>query len=342
MPFTYVLGYLLAVWLSILLHEFGHCFGARHVGGSATEILLWPLGGLAYCSAPETRRAQLITVGAGPAVTVALTGIFYAAEGTIERTFPFSAGAMFWSAVCHSLFRFNLVGALLNLLPAYPLDGGRIFLWLLEPRLGLHRASFWAARIGKVMAVAIALGGTWYFQSGLSVVLGVWLWMGCEALEREIGTSRPTLRSARIGKVVAVLIGLAGLFYFRDLFMPLLGVVLWMECSKTERAVAAGLGEESWDTGGVHYRDIVADRAEPPRPTRRRRSLWSRFKNWLRRRRPSPPPPPETPPVDESLRRRVDQLLDKVSTSGMASLTPDERDFLMTASKRFRSGDDLP
>src|SRR5947209_19260834 len=58
--------------LSVLLHEFGHCFAARSVDGDATEVLLWPLGGLATCDVPHTPRANLITAIGGPAVNLAL------------------------------------------------------------------------------------------------------------------------------------------------------------------------------------------------------------------------------------------------------------------------------
>src|SRR5215831_18645662 len=55
------------LFFSVLLHEFGHCFGARAVNGDAQEILMWPLGGLARCDVPHTPRANFITTIAGPA-----------------------------------------------------------------------------------------------------------------------------------------------------------------------------------------------------------------------------------------------------------------------------------
>ena len=58
------------LFLTVLLHEFGHCAGARYAEGDAQEILLWPLGGLAYVDVPHTPRANLITVLGGPAVNV--------------------------------------------------------------------------------------------------------------------------------------------------------------------------------------------------------------------------------------------------------------------------------
>ena len=60
------------LFLSVLVHEFGHCFGARFVGGDCQEILMWPLGGLAYVDVPHTPRANFITAAAGPAVNLFL------------------------------------------------------------------------------------------------------------------------------------------------------------------------------------------------------------------------------------------------------------------------------
>src|SRR5260370_2296468 len=60
------------VFFSVLLHEFGHCFGARFMDGDAQEILLWPLGGLAYAELPHTPPANFLTTLAGPLVNVFL------------------------------------------------------------------------------------------------------------------------------------------------------------------------------------------------------------------------------------------------------------------------------
>src|SRR2546421_9489053 len=58
----------------VLLHEFGHCFGARAVDGDAQEVLMWPLGGLAFVDVPHTPRAHFVTVVCGPAVNLVLGG----------------------------------------------------------------------------------------------------------------------------------------------------------------------------------------------------------------------------------------------------------------------------
>jgi Zn-dependent protease len=76
----------------ILLHEFGHCFGARHVGGEAHEILIWPLGGLATNDIPHTPRALFVTVAAGPGVNVLIClacAAAMAAAGYLPSLNPF-------------------------------------------------------------------------------------------------------------------------------------------------------------------------------------------------------------------------------------------------------------
>ncbi|MBI3268827.1 MAG: hypothetical protein HYZ53_07380 [Planctomycetes bacterium] len=274
------MGYLFLLWLSILLHEFGHCFGCRHVGGTADEVLLWPLGGLAMVSPPNNRRAQLITTAAGPAVTVMLTAVFYGATQWIPPT-----EKAHW--VAYAAFVFNKWCAVLNLLPAYPLDGGRIFQWLLVPRLGFHRATLLATRVGKVFAVLIAL--------------------------------------------VAVL-------HYHDYMFAFLGLWMYMQCEQQQRALAADFGGGEWGGAGRHYMD--ADREEPRRRSRSARrgpSIGTRVRAWWSRRRTA-----QRPVVDEDLRRHVDELLDKVSTSGLASLSPEERKFLQEASERFRDASEPP
>src|SRR4051812_39957362 len=64
----FALIWVVMLFVIVLLHEFGHCFAARYVDGDADEILMWPLGGLAYCNVPHAPRANMICVIGGPAV----------------------------------------------------------------------------------------------------------------------------------------------------------------------------------------------------------------------------------------------------------------------------------
>jgi Zn-dependent protease len=160
----------LALFLIVLLHEFGHALACRQVGGTADQIVLWPLGGVAYVTPPQRPGATLWSLAAGPLVNVVLLpvffGVFYACgyAGAYETN--------------HDLYHFlrtlvimDLGLLIFNLLPVYPLDGGQIVRSLLWFPLG-------RARSLKVSTIIGFIGG-----AGL-VALAVWeqsLWMGIMA-----------------------------------------------------------------------------------------------------------------------------------------------------------------
>ncbi len=155
----------------VLLHEFGHCFAARAVGGHANEILLWPLGGLAMVRAPQTPSAQFITTACGPLVNVLIcliTAPILVAAGHSLHAVPWNpfhlgTSSLYVTSQLHwwVLYTFFLsyVMLLFNLLPMYPLDGGRMLQAILWPRTGLGRAMQIATTAGMVGAVALGMLG---------------------------------------------------------------------------------------------------------------------------------------------------------------------------------------
>lgn len=150
--------------LFVLLHEFGHCFGCRSVGGTADDVLLWPLGGLAYCDAPPMPLENLVTTLCGPCVNlvalvllaplVAYCGAF---DGSLFDPFsgPFVQqgvalyAVMAWK-VNYWLLLFNMC------LPIYPFDFGRIIQQLLWFKHGYVRATMIATTVGIAGAVILA------------------------------------------------------------------------------------------------------------------------------------------------------------------------------------------
>ncbi len=143
-----VLEYL-ALFLIVLLHEFGHALACRQVGGQANQIVLWPLGGVAYVSPPVRPGATLWSIAAGPLVNVVLTPVLF--------LLLFAAGKSGWENTSPDAFKFlgmifkiNLVLMIFNLLPVYPLDGGQILRSLLWFVLGRARSLMVAAIIGLV------------------------------------------------------------------------------------------------------------------------------------------------------------------------------------------------
>jgi Zn-dependent protease len=128
----------LALFLIVLLHEFGHALACRQVGGTANQILLWPLGGVAYVDPPQRPGAMLWSLAAGPLVNVALLpllGGLYVLAGVmgLAQSAPDAYHWLGWvTFIDVSLLVFNI-------LPVYPLDGGQILrslLWFVFGRGG--------------------------------------------------------------------------------------------------------------------------------------------------------------------------------------------------------------
>lgn len=158
----------------VLVHELGHCFGARSVGGFAENILMWPLGGLAYAHAPMTPWAQFVAVACGPLVNLIFCvisgGVLVAMTGAYQLVLlnPFggllvpSAGAG-WLGYVFIFYQVNLLLLAFNLLPIYPLDGGQLFQCLLWPFMGLQQAMTTACQVGIAGCIGL---GLWGLSSG--------------------------------------------------------------------------------------------------------------------------------------------------------------------------------
>jgi Zn-dependent protease len=154
-------GMLLAFFTCVVLHELGHSFTAMHFGVGVRRILLMPIGGMAeFDSIPrEPGREFLITV-AGPAVNFAIAVVLWLIVGLpdgwpLQLDFPADA-----TGFAQVLVHWNLVMGFFNLIPVFPMDGGRLLRATLATRLPYLRATFAAAVVGKVLAVvgvAIAL-----------------------------------------------------------------------------------------------------------------------------------------------------------------------------------------
>jgi Zn-dependent protease len=171
-----VLEYL-ALFLIVLLHEFGHALACRQVGGRANQIVLWPFGGVAYVDPPSRPGATLWSIAAGPLVNVALApilaAIFY---------FGRSSG---WAQSMPDLYK--LVGTVLaidigllvfNVLPIYPLDGGQILRSLLWFVLGRARSLLVATILGFIGVVGF-IGWAFWSRDGWLGAIAIFMLMNC-------------------------------------------------------------------------------------------------------------------------------------------------------------------
>jgi len=160
------------VFACVTLHEFGHIAAARSFGIRTPRILLMPIGGMAEMdSIPRRPRDEIIIALAGPAVNYLLIGVLL-----LFVRFP--ANWNDWAYLELSpmglgryLVLANLVMGVFNLLPAFPMDGGRVFRALLAMRFPYLRATRIAAHTGKVIAVAAASALVFYVHNYLGAVL---------------------------------------------------------------------------------------------------------------------------------------------------------------------------
>lgn len=151
---AWILGLTLAVGLffCIALHELGHSLVALKMNCRVREILLLPIGGAAQLERiPSLPWQELVMAIAGPAVSMLL--------GVICLLAAFSMGNTYAGKALEIMGKINIILAVFNLIPSFPMDGGRVFRALLTPKLGRLRATRWAANIGKMIAVIFGLIG---------------------------------------------------------------------------------------------------------------------------------------------------------------------------------------
>ena len=162
---------LLAIFACVLLHEFGHVLMARRFGVRTPDVLLLPIGGLARLERmPEEPRQELLIALAGPAVTLLIAAALYAwlaASSGAPDVFPGMNASV--PGMAHELYRINLWLLLFNLIPAFPMDGGRVLRSLLATRLGIARATRIAASIGQ--GIAFIIGFIAISQNAILLVL---------------------------------------------------------------------------------------------------------------------------------------------------------------------------
>ncbi len=276
------------LFLSVVFHEFGHIVAARRTGGSGREILVWPLGGLAFVHPADTLRSQVMTTAAGPLVNMLLCCL----------TLPYTWNSSHWAAAINPfelprvdiaanplqailLFTFcaNWLLTLVNLIPVHPLDGGRLLQTVLASRLGGDVGTGWYLRVGFAVAMigmftGLILDSTWLVFIG-AIVMTLNL---LESFQMQTGDA------------------------YDDSFM---GYDFSQGYTSLER---------SGESTGEHR----------PGP----------IKRWMQKRRDERERLSQL--RDTEAEQKLDELLEKVHTAGMDSLTEAERRQLRRASDRLK------
>lgn len=188
------LGLVLALFGCVVLHEFGHALTARRYGVGTRDIILSPIGGVARLDRlPEEPVHEFMVALAGPMVNVAIGALLSAqpliwSEGSRAKFYHFFLGLVYPNSNVFNLnmtrfdeFLFllvllNGVLAIFNLVPAFPMDGGRVLRALLSIRLGRLKATRIATYIGQALAAVLVLVGLWQF-SFLTSVIGIFVFV---------------------------------------------------------------------------------------------------------------------------------------------------------------------
>ncbi|MEQ1832747.1 MAG: site-2 protease family protein [Candidatus Eisenbacteria bacterium] len=210
-PMWLTVSELLLVFLCVLLHELGHALAARQYGIPTREIVLLPIGGVARLERMPEKPAQEIVVAlAGPGVNVILMTMTAAVlliagvpPGTIfERGLAVLFGAPAATAgavnspaqggVLESLLVLNLLMLLFNLIPAFPMDGGRVLRAVLAMTMPYARATRIAAQVGQGFALLFAVAGVFVLRSPVMVFIALFVFMAAGE-ERALVQTRASL-----------------------------------------------------------------------------------------------------------------------------------------------------
>lgn len=194
------IAFTLALFACVLLHEFGHALTARRYGVETRDIILLPIGGVARLERiPDNPRQELWITVAGPAVNVAIAivlGFWLELTGGWQ---PVEQLTVAGGSFAERLLVVNVFIALFNLVPAFPMDGGRILRALLGMRMDYVAATRIAAGVGQTLAVGFGFLGL--FSNPFLILIAFFVWIGA-ARERDMVRIKGALDGVPVNRVM--------------------------------------------------------------------------------------------------------------------------------------------
>ena len=198
--------FIIAIFACVVAHEFGHILAARRYGAHTRDVILLPIGGVARMDQiPEKPGQELVVALAGPLVNVVIAGVIIAVLGPNAVFASLNDNGP--NRLLPDLAAANLFLAMFNLLPAFPMDGGRALRALLALKMGRVRATDLATRIGHVLALGM---GLWGLTQGrpILMLIAAFIWFGANAENRHTQLHAASVRACIAD---AMLTGLATL-----------------------------------------------------------------------------------------------------------------------------------
>lgn len=192
--------FVILLFACVLLHEFGHVFAARRYDIHTRDITLLPIGGVAALDRmPEKPAQEIIVALAGPAVNLVIAAILMLFFGARLNFFIPQVSPEFGGELASRLATVNFALAIFNLIPAFPMDGGRVLRALLGFTMDYRKATQVAARVGQ--GLAIALGFLGLLGNPLLVLIAIFIFMaaGSEAYSVSV---RDFVRGGHAGDVM--------------------------------------------------------------------------------------------------------------------------------------------
>lgn len=190
------LAFVAGLYVCILLHEFGHALVARWCDGDVDHILLWPLGGLAVCRCAWHPTAHLLTAVAGPLVTLVLWLLFWGLSALLApRLDQLGAVGVNIFVFVRAMKSLNLWMLIFNMIPAFPMDGGRVLRDTLWHWLSAETATRIAVGVSRLIAVA-GIGYAIISGQYMLIVLAVFILLQAQQEQVVVGAE---LRQAQYG-----------------------------------------------------------------------------------------------------------------------------------------------
>jgi stage IV sporulation protein FB len=307
----YGIACLIILFISVVLHEVGHCLAAIRVGGRIGEFIIGPLGGLDDHDVPHEPRAELATSLAGPLMNLIIclvciplllnrdveaVGIL----GLLNPLHPWQVtDGSLSTAVLKLTFWINWLLVLSNALPAFPMDGGRILRSLLWPRFGYRSAVIYVARVAKVLAALMVGFAILQHDAFPTGIVPAWVPMSFFAIFLFFSANQEVERLAQDD-------------FDEDLF----GYDFSQEIDEFD--------DHDFDT-----HEFEDEETASAQPTTGFLAQWVEKRRKERQR--------QHHALEEEDERRMDEILAQLHEHGIDSLPPADREILNRVSARYRT-----